>query len=351
MKHVHTVCRAIFCFATILILVAGWSLSAYAEKNCDIFAGDAIKQIKQAKKLGCGFTGSLWDDNYNGHKTWCLRPNISGQILIDTYFTRQRILDRCKKSKSVSGGQVNITNNCKAYAQRAVKKARLNIKLRCGYKTGNYADNYNGHFNWCMQQGILKASHADKVTSLGIAKCRKASKVSLCKQAATRAQSWRATMDKACRGIPNTSEWPGNWKNDFQLCQSKGVAFIDRENKRRKKTAAKCTRKKNTRTFLYTPGGKLRHYAERTWLPIDVCSNKVKHKNETELFNSCGKDWATELCKRFGYKKAIKIRTGTNDQSTSWNSARPDGPSTWWAGSKRVCHGKCGYFKAITCVR
>jgi hypothetical protein len=353
MQNFHTIRQAVSGFIALFILTASWISPAQAEKNCDIFASDAIKQIKQAKKLGCGFTGSLWDDNYNGHKNWCFRANISEQILINTYFTRQRALDKCKKNKSGGGSQSGLKNGCKAFAQRAVKKARLNKKLRCGYKTGNYADDYNGHFNWCMKKGVLAASHADKVTNLGIAKCRKASKNTACKKAATRTQGWRQALATACegvRGISGSSEWPANWEDDYADCKKRGTAWIDRKNKNRKNLASRCVKKKNTKTF--TSRGKLRHNTGRYgWLPFDGCSNRGPSGAAESLWAICGKPWATEICKRFGYKKAIAIKTATNDQRASKWGVKADRPSTWWVGSKSICHGRCSYFRTITCTR
>ena len=251
--------------------------------------------------------------------------------------------------------------NCNAYAQAAVAHQQQNLKLRCGFSGRRWSLNHARHFTWCRLANVRMANltfeDRARANALNACKAKVTTKggsspiAAACRKAATAAQAWRGAVQQACKGLPEGREWPASWQSDFQNCLNRGVPHMDRQNAERKRIAGACARKKRTRTF--TTKDRLRHNTGRYgWLPIDVCNNKDRGPGTSGLYNTCGKQWANELCKRFGYARVTKIGpTRPNDQRASKFGVKADRPSTWWAGSRRICHGRCFYFTSITCTK
>lgn len=245
---------------------------------------------------------------------------------------------------------------CEAYARAGIAGHNKNVEYQCGFTEAHFDNNYSGHYNWCLTASNQDVQSAIAFRSDKLRKCvgpqkKKAFQAAYCKKAATATQAWRAAVAEACKGLPDGNEWQDKWQQDYDSCIKKGGSWADRQNAERKKTASACTQKKRTKTF--TVKDKLRHNTGRYgWLAIDVCNNKDRGPGTEGLYNTCGKKWANELCKRFGYRKVTEIGpTPANDQRTGWGSVKADRPSTWWAGSKKICHGKCYYFSSITCTK
>ena len=171
-----------------LILVASCLFNmpapAQAAKDCNVFAAAAMTRANENVQFGCGFADTRYALNQAGHFNWCNNAAVSeAQINAELNFRRDQI-EGCKAKKA------SLEAGCKSFAEQTVQKARLNVQLGCGLKGGDFADDYNGHFQWCMSHGQSAASHQNSKTNMMIDAC-KASKAEVKKNAENHAAMCR----------------------------------------------------------------------------------------------------------------------------------------------------------------
>jgi hypothetical protein len=50
---------------------------------------------------------------------------------------------------------------CSDYAKKAVVQQKENLSLRCGFTGNRWGSDYNGHYNWCLQEEMLKVPNEE----------------------------------------------------------------------------------------------------------------------------------------------------------------------------------------------
>jgi hypothetical protein len=94
---------------------------------CRDYAEEAVAQQRENRRLSCGFTGSRWQASSAGHYDWCM--NASREERDAERRARTRDLAQCRED--VSGGGEGP--DCEDYARSAVRDARKNRDLNCGF--------------------------------------------------------------------------------------------------------------------------------------------------------------------------------------------------------------------------
>lgn len=63
---------------------------------CDDYARSAVSQNQENQRLGCGYTGGRWTDDYQGHFNWC-KGGASQASMEGERRTRDSELQRCRE--------------------------------------------------------------------------------------------------------------------------------------------------------------------------------------------------------------------------------------------------------------
>ena len=142
--------------ATTLVVTAAFLPTSNAladgNLNCEAYAQEAIKDAKEAKARGCGFTDSLWSLDYNGHRNWCKQNNVKMANLTWADRARKEGLQQCK-DKSAANFQNHRQKEkaCLAYAKKAVK---LDAEIRNSCPSSNaWPKELKAHVDFCMKKG------------------------------------------------------------------------------------------------------------------------------------------------------------------------------------------------------
>jgi hypothetical protein len=203
--------------------------------NCVAYAQAAVAQQQKNLQLKCGKAGPRWSGNYAAHFNWCKRNNVHMADLTTQDRARKASLSSCKTNKKqkrtkrlkelecqVYAGkakqltaqrnkacnkksqnasildfrrycakiglkaakaknaalraQINsckATPGCRSFAKAAVFKAKQNIQYGCNYTSSSFANNYAGHYQWCLKVGLATAKKARAETKAGITRCIK----------------------------------------------------------------------------------------------------------------------------------------------------------------------------------
>ncbi len=284
-----------------IIKILGGSLSAFllmtttafadGNLNCDAYAQLTVKQAKEAKQRGCGFTGPVWSMNYNFHKNWCLRSDVHMANLTHENKNRIRALQQCKdKSGKKFEAHRAKEKKCLAYAKKA-GKLREKINQACK-SNGEWPVPLKQDVDHCMKKGGANYVRIENVKRSGkIASCRlKAQKTKL------------------------------NQMKTFPHSGKKGT--------RRKQwlPVDVCLRK---------------YYKDNSW--VFGLGGGI---TDVPPSWGCGKPVADAFCISKGYVEATKypIKVYNNGSNMDGRFA-----STYWIGTKKACHGKCAGFSSITC--
>jgi len=114
---------------------------------CRNFAGQSIRQVRQARVLKCGFGGERWSDSRVRQAQLCTRigPRVATQLLN----TRNRQIENCR----ASAGPIDRPgrSRCRKYARSAVQQAREARRLGCGYGGRRWSRTYERHLRWCSK--------------------------------------------------------------------------------------------------------------------------------------------------------------------------------------------------------
>ncbi len=128
----------------------GMSVSAYYSYQgsredraavCNDYARTGVAQNQENQRRKCGYSGSAWHSDYNGHYGWCMtaeRSAIDGGTR-----WRDEELKKC-------GAAMDNRTRCDQYARRGVEQNQENLNRKCGYGGSAWHSDYNSHFNWCM---------------------------------------------------------------------------------------------------------------------------------------------------------------------------------------------------------
>ncbi len=122
-------------------VIAGNTRSA---QFCRNFAGQSIRQARQARRYRCGFGGERWSRSRVRQARLCRRigPRAASELLD----RRARQIRNCR---AAGRGDRPGRSQCRDYARTAVEQAREARFLDCGYGGGRWSRNYRTHLRWC----------------------------------------------------------------------------------------------------------------------------------------------------------------------------------------------------------
>lgn len=155
--------RAIFGCAASMAVGLSLATAARADQNlnCDAYAAAAVAQQNENLALGCGFTGGAWSTDYQGHRAWCLRPEVQMADVTREDRARADWLGLCGQKQAA----------CADYAALAVEQNRMNRRWRCGFTGGRWSDDATGHRAWCMTADVDQASGESKARETALGGC------------------------------------------------------------------------------------------------------------------------------------------------------------------------------------
>ncbi len=112
---------------------------------CRNFAGQSVRQARQARRYRCGFGGERWSRSRVRQAQLCRRigPRVAAELLN----TRTRQIWNCRAAERNDGPQ---RSQCRDYARSAVAQAREAQRLDCGYGGRRWSRNYGRHLKWCV---------------------------------------------------------------------------------------------------------------------------------------------------------------------------------------------------------
>lgn len=122
--------------------IAGNSRS---ERFCRNFAGESVRQVREARRYRCGFGGERWSRSRVRQARLCRRigPRAAAGLLD----RRARQIRNCRiAGRSEGSGR----SQCREYARSAVQQARQARRLDCGYSGRRWSRNFQRHLRWCV---------------------------------------------------------------------------------------------------------------------------------------------------------------------------------------------------------
>ena len=207
--------------------------NANSHLNCDAYAKEAVIQQQRNVDFECGFGGDGWSFDYQAHFNWC---NTSAQMADLTANDRSRNeeLGQCFDFKAYM---------CQGYADGAIQAYNRGQQLGCGFTDLLYANDQEGHFNWCMGVSYADSAAAKARRLEGVKQCEEKTSLSFqCGFAAVKAQNLREQLNDKCPA-PNGQvvfEFPQTTDEDIAHCMSVGIETANSENELRQIKLDEC---------------------------------------------------------------------------------------------------------------
>jgi hypothetical protein len=112
---------------------------------CRNFAGQSVRQVRQARRYRCGFGGERWSRSRVRQAQLCRRigPRAAAELLD----ARTRQIRICRVAGRDHGAG---RSQCRDYARSAVQQAREARRLDCGYSGRRWSRNFKRHLRWCV---------------------------------------------------------------------------------------------------------------------------------------------------------------------------------------------------------
>ena len=111
------------------------ALAKCRTSKCDEYAKIAVLQNDSNLQMKCGFTGPLWNSDYNYHFNWCMNGD------------NVQFADKETKARADIKGKCS---GCYSYAGFAVTQNQENIMKGCGFSGPQWNSSHSYHFAWCM---------------------------------------------------------------------------------------------------------------------------------------------------------------------------------------------------------
>lgn len=102
---------------------------ALRQAACQVYAENALLQIKTAAAAQCGFGGPAWGADYAPHFNWCLAAPAAARVSEDA--ARGNQLAGCLSARKAAREA-----ECLAYAQAALLQQSQNLQNSCGFTGG-----------------------------------------------------------------------------------------------------------------------------------------------------------------------------------------------------------------------
>jgi hypothetical protein len=134
---------------------------------CRNFAGQSIRQARQARRYRCGFGGERWSRSRVRQAQLCRRigPRAATQLLS----TRNRQIQNCRAAGLDGGAR---RSRCRKYARSAVEQARKARRFDCGYSGRRWSRNYERHLRWCVSVSDRKVRRENRRRERLLDQCR-----------------------------------------------------------------------------------------------------------------------------------------------------------------------------------
>lgn len=318
------------CFFPI-ILLAITGLPALAATNCDSFGQSAVSYARHNLEFGCGFSGGAWADDYDGHRKWCEQDSVSDAQISQILAERKNMLLQCMSANKPATPSIE---SCQNFANAAVAKARESVKLGCGYASGAYADDYNGHYNWCLQQPVADVAAANQATNAGIDQCRLEKLSGVCGFYVAAISPLYQQQNEACAGRADFQIVASNPNHDRQQCfqnAAPDAAWVNAQVSAMNARIEMC--RSNTVTYS--------NLGYRGAL-LDVCVS--------DLGAFC-EDWVPkDFCQWKGHKSAIGDSRGATDFTVHLECLKTGNVAAAAEQKECFCSGNCGGISEITCT-
>ena len=97
------------------------------------YISDAVKSVRLAKHLKCGFQGPRWGKDKGSHMAWCLFVPPKSRSRKPTRAPRK--LKLC---------------TCQWYADQTMVQIAMNIANKCGFTGLRWLESKKAHYDWCF---------------------------------------------------------------------------------------------------------------------------------------------------------------------------------------------------------
>ncbi len=134
---------------------------------CRNFAGQSIRQVRQARLSKCGFEGERWSSSRVRQTQLCTR--IGPREATTLLNTRNQQIRNCRLSASRRDRPVSA--HCRQYARAAVQQVREARALDCGFGGRRWSGSYERHLRWCSNVSRRKARREHRKRERQLDRC------------------------------------------------------------------------------------------------------------------------------------------------------------------------------------
>lgn len=190
--------------------------------NCDAYAGAAVTQNQINVAAGCGLTGGRWSDDFEGHRNWCLQPNVRMENVTAEDNARRAALAQCAAQPALD------QQACQTYADGAVMVADAAARRSCGFQGGRWLLDFGAHFKWCLgvpqsvrdQEAQARTAELQGCLDAQAAAVEQATKNACAQYASLAVDQQRQNQLRQC-GFTG-GRWSDNFAGHFGWCLSAG---------------------------------------------------------------------------------------------------------------------------------
>ncbi|KIX14445.1 hypothetical protein [Dethiosulfatarculus sandiegensis] len=203
--------------------------------RCQRYADTAVAQQERNLDQQCGYSGSRWSKNRQGHLNWC--KNVLPDAPEKQTELRENSLKTCAENNA----------RCRPYAKKSVSQQERNLDLKCGYTGRSWSKNYDGHFRWCRSAPVEFSANWIKKRDDLLTTC--AEKNARCKPYAEKAVSQQErNLSQKC-GYTGGA-WSKGYRGHFNWCWSVSAEAPGRQSEMREEQLRICA-EKNARCKPY----------------------------------------------------------------------------------------------------
>ena len=204
-------------------------------RQCDLYARDAVDQIKTARTNQCGLRGAIWHGDYERYFDFCM--DNRREVRLARQARRKKEVNQC----IARGGPLDPV--CDSYANTAVAQSKENIELSCGFSGARWQNNYIRHYRWCKDARRWQRRRETNARTTAINRCvartKREAKREICNGYADKAarQARRARNNECGYG---GQRWRRDRDDHFDWCMDAGEAERTDEERARTRELRQC---------------------------------------------------------------------------------------------------------------
>ncbi len=199
--------------------------------RCRQYASTAVSQNQENLARKCGFTGTRWTSDYQGHYKWCM--GVQQSYASSETLARANALRQCQ-SRPDHGPR------CQKYASTAVSQNRENQLRRCGYTGARWTGDYQGHYKWCMSASQSLADSETMARANALRQCKpQPNNGPRCQQYASTAVSQNQENLRRKCGYTG-ARWTSDYQGHFRWCMAAPLDTASSETMARTDALNKC---------------------------------------------------------------------------------------------------------------